>query len=177
MAITEVTGAKIYYLSGTDLHTDIGTPATGDLAIYTYATAGGFIGQEYSFDVVEGWFERKSIAKDSEGLSALSVMLKQSITDSLQVSKIANSSVHINSATITDVIASAAILDKIIINDSSGISGSIKIYDDTTGGTTTLVASLANYKTYPIEIEYNIDMSNGIQVITDQADDITIVYR
>ena len=74
MSLTAITGARVFYLEGTEVHGDI-TPVHGDLAIYTYAPAGGFLGQEYSYATTTGWFERTTVSVGSDGSAAGSVVV------------------------------------------------------------------------------------------------------
>lgn len=69
MSLTKIIGAGIYYLETGELHTDIPSPVRGDLAVYTYAPAGGFKGQEYSFNGIT-WFVRGQITSDSADVAA-----------------------------------------------------------------------------------------------------------
>lgn len=64
MSLEKISGASVYYLEGAEVHGDIVTPVRGDLAIYTYAPTGGFIGQEYSHSG-SAWFERTQIKASS----------------------------------------------------------------------------------------------------------------
>lgn len=66
----DVAAAGVYYLEAGEVHGDIVSPVHGDLAIYTYAPAGGFLGQEYSFATTTGWFERAQISEVSDGSAA-----------------------------------------------------------------------------------------------------------
>lgn len=93
------------------------------------------------------------------------------------VSEIPGSYAYISTATTTDVKSTAGVLVSVIVNDAN--AGSITIYDDTTGGTSTPVAVIgaASASRPATPLYYNIKMNNGIQVVTAGADDVTIVYK
>lgn len=78
MSLTAITGASVYYLEGTEVHGDIVSPVRGDLAIYTYAPAGGFVGQEYSYSG-SAWFEREQIGASSKGSAATRIVSEDAI--------------------------------------------------------------------------------------------------
>lgn len=65
----DVASSSTYYLETGEVHGDIVTPIIGDLAIYTYAAAGEFIGKEYSYSG-SAWFERTQITDASDGSAA-----------------------------------------------------------------------------------------------------------
>ena len=84
---------------------------------------------------------------------------------------------YISTATTTDVKSSAGVLVSVIMNDAN--SGTITIYDDTTGGTTTPIGVIgpASASRPATPLYYNIRMNNGIQVVTSSADDVTVVFK
>lgn len=99
------------------------------------------------------------------------------LVDQNIVTEIPNKYNHITTNTTTDVKSTTGVLVSVIVNDAN--TGSITIYDDTTGGTSTPVAVIgsASASRPATPLYYNIRMNNGIQIVTAAADDITIVYR
>jgi hypothetical protein len=86
---------------------------------------------------------------------------------------------HITTATTTVVKASAGFLHKIIWNKSVA-TGVTTVYDNTAGSGTvvairTVGAALLNDP--PCTGEYNVSMATGITIVTDEAEDITVVWR
>ena len=69
MSLAKITGAGVYYMEGAEVHGDIVSPVRGDLAVYTYAAAGEFIGKEYSYSG-SAWFAREQITETNSGKAA-----------------------------------------------------------------------------------------------------------
>ena len=65
----DVASASTFYLEAGEVHGDIVSPVIGDLAIYTYAAAGEFIGKEYSYSG-SAWFAREQITETESGKAA-----------------------------------------------------------------------------------------------------------
>ena len=83
---------------------------------------------------------------------------------------------YITTATTTVVKNGPAVLKRIVVNVPVS-TGTITIYDDLAAGTTTpiaIITSTADLK--PFSIDFDCQMTNGIQVVTTQSQNITVVY-
>jgi hypothetical protein len=80
---------------------------------------------------------------------------------------------YIATATTTDVFSGPGRLKKIILGETA--AGAITIYDEATGGTTTIVgilkASIAEQ-----EFDFDIAVGKGLQIVTAGASKLTVVY-
>jgi len=80
---------------------------------------------------------------------------------------------YISTNTTTDIFSGPGRLKKIIIGETA--AGAITIYDEATGGSTTVVgvlkASIAEG-----EYEFNVALGKGLQIVTAGASKITVVY-
>lgn len=81
---------------------------------------------------------------------------------------------YISTATTTNVFVGQGTLKKIILTETA--AGTITIYDETAGGTTTVVAVL---KASIVEGEYEFDVAlgKGLQIVTAGASKLTVVYN
>lgn len=83
---------------------------------------------------------------------------------------------YIVSATTTQVKTGAGILHKIVLNKPVA-SSTIKLIDNT-GGTTANIGIITNTTDVkPYELVYDVRFSTGLRIVTDGADDITVVYQ
>lgn len=80
---------------------------------------------------------------------------------------------YISTATTTQVATGPVILKKIVVNTTA--AGAIGIIDGTTG-TTVNVGELKS-SVVEGEYEYNIQLSEGLRIVTAAASDITVVYQ
>jgi hypothetical protein len=81
---------------------------------------------------------------------------------------------YIATATTTNVFVGPGTLKKIVIGETA--AGAITIYDETAGGTTTIVAIL-KASIVEGEYEFNVAVGKGLQIVTGAASKITVVYN
>lgn len=83
---------------------------------------------------------------------------------------------YITSATTTQVKSGVGYFHKIVFNKPIA-SSTVKIIDNT-AGTTANIATITNTTDVkPYELIYDVRFSTGLRIVTDSADDITIVYQ
>lgn len=82
---------------------------------------------------------------------------------------------HITTATTTVCKYGAGTLHSIIVNNP--VNNTITVYDNTTGAGTVIaiIASLSN--TQPFQLDYNLEFSTGLTVVTGGNFDLTCVYE
>ena len=84
---------------------------------------------------------------------------------------------YITTATTTNVRTGPCVLKRIVVNVPIS-TGTITIYDDVASGTTTpiaIITSTADLK--PFSLEFDCQMTNGIQIVTTQSQNITVIYN
>lgn len=80
---------------------------------------------------------------------------------------------YIATATTTNVFSGPGRLKKIILTETA--AGTITIYDEATGGTTTIVG-LLKASIVEGEYEFNVALGKGLQIVTGAASKLTVVY-
>lgn len=80
---------------------------------------------------------------------------------------------YISTATTTDVFSGPGRLKKIILTETA--AGTITIYDEATGGTTSIVG-LLKASIVEGEYEFNVALGKGLQIVTGGASKLTVVY-
>lgn len=83
---------------------------------------------------------------------------------------------RISSATTTQVKNGPGTLVALVFNKPVA-SSTVKLIDNTSGTTVNIgtVTNTADVK--PYRLEYNLRFSLGLRIITDSADDITVIYH
>ena len=83
---------------------------------------------------------------------------------------------YITTATTTQVKGGSGVLKAIIFNKP--VSGSTVKLIDNTGGTTANIGTITNTSDVkPYALRYDVQFATGLRIVTDQADDITVVFE
>ena len=84
--------------------------------------------------------------------------------------------VNITTATTTQVKNGPGVLGRVVVGTPIS-AGTIAIYDARSGTTSpiALITSTADVK--PFSVEFNCQVTNGIRVVTAQAQDVTITFN
>jgi hypothetical protein len=83
---------------------------------------------------------------------------------------------RISSATTTQVKSGSGYLHKIVLNKPVA-SSTIKLIDNTSGSTVNIGTITNTTDVKPYSLVYDVRFTTGLRIITDGADDITVVYQ
>lgn len=86
---------------------------------------------------------------------------------------------HISTATTTVVKSAPGLLGSIVVNSVAAATGTISVFDNTSAAAPT-VAVLALSTTPPLagaEYTFNVNLKNGLTIVTSEVIDITVIYR
>lgn len=83
---------------------------------------------------------------------------------------------HITTATTTQVVSRPCTLISIIFNKPVA-SSTVKLIDNTSGSTVNIGTITNTTDVKPYMLFYGVHLTTGLRIITDQADDITVVYQ